>query len=433
MGRQKQNPAGRFTLRSGRTKSDDGIIYLRYFICGKYVDCSTNIKIPVEHWDAKNQRVLAKNKNWSRLNSQLYTLKTKYDNQIMSYNGHITPKMVSQILHGEFVEKKDLPNKTDFIQYCQEYNKIRYDLGKISFSTFDNGRLYIIQFQKWLKEEKGEDKLPISKLSPSLFNDYISWRLNTKKNTREGINKTLTPLYKGVKYASDNELLSPSMANSICVYLDIRNRTYSSSKESKKVHYLTPEQFSLFCKMQPNISHERTREIMDMFMFAFHSCGLRISDILTLEWEHIDFKKKVINKIIFKSKTPMQIPLTEPAIQILEKWKSKNRNDRFVFDLLPVDFNIDDEKSLKNARLTKNRTIRQSLWSVGKKMNLSFNLSFHVARHSFAVFAIKKGIDLYLLSKLLGHKSIIVTEKVYANFLPKDINTTVREKLSFSF
>ena len=271
-----------------------------------------------------------------------------------------------------------MPNKTDFIQYCQEYNKIRYDLGKISFSTFDNARLYIIQFQKWLKEEKGEDKLPISKLSPSLFNDYISWRLNTKKNTRDGINKTLTPLYKGVKYASDNELLSPSMANTICVYLDTKNRTYCSSLESKKVRYLTPEQFSLLCKMQPNISHERTREIMDMFMFAFHSCGLRISDILTLEWGHIDFKKKIINKIIFKSKTPMQIPLTEPAIQILEKWKSMNRNDRFVFDLLPVDFNIKDEKSLKNARITKNRTIRQSLWSVGKKMNLSFNLSFHL-------------------------------------------------------
>lgn len=433
MGRQKQNPTGTFTLRSGRTKSEDGIIYLRYFVCGKYVDCSTNIKIPVKHWDARNQRVLSANKNWSILNSRLYSLKTKYDNQIMSYNGHISSRMVSQILHGEYVEKDELPYKTDFIQYCQDYNKMRFDLGKISFSTYDNGRLYIIQFQKWLKEHKSCDTLPISQLSPSLFNDYISWRLNTKNNTKEGVNKTLTPLFKGIKYASDNELLSASLANTICVYLDFKNRTYGTNTQTNKVKYLTPEQITLFCKIQPTLPHERTREIMDMFLFAFHSCGLRISDILTLEWKHIDFERKIIDKIIFKTKTRMQIPLTEPAIKILEKWKLMKRNDRFVFDLLPIDFNINDEKSLKNARLSKNRTIRQSLWSVGQKLGLSFNLSFHVARHTFAVIAIKRGVDLYLLSKLLGHKSITVTEKVYADYLPKDIKNIVRENLSFDF
>ena len=56
---------------------------------------------------------------------------------------------------------------------------------------------------------------------------------------------------------------------------------------------------------------------------------------------------------------------------------------------------------------------------------------FHVARHTFAVMALNRGISLHMISQLLGHGSIITTEKVYAQFLPDTINDAVRNQLAF--
>ena len=49
----------------------------------------------------------------------------------------------------------------------------------------------------------------------------------------------------------------------------------------------------------------------------------------------------------------------------------------------------------------------------------------HVARHSFAVFALNKGLSMSVVSRLLGHSSTDVTEKVYARFLPETLSNEV--------
>lgn len=49
----------------------------------------------------------------------------------------------------------------------------------------------------------------------------------------------------------------------------------------------------------------------------------------------------------------------------------------------------------------------------------------HAARHSFAVFALNKGLSMSVVSRLLGHGSTDVTEKVYAKFLPETLSAEV--------
>lgn len=69
----------------------------------------------------------------------------------------------------------------------------------------------------------------------------------------------------------------------------------------------------------------------------------------------------------------------------------------------------------------------------GARLYLGINtsLSIHVARHSFAVRAINKGISIYLVSKLLGHSTIHSTERTYARFLKEkvDVRTILRRSL----
>lgn len=49
----------------------------------------------------------------------------------------------------------------------------------------------------------------------------------------------------------------------------------------------------------------------------------------------------------------------------------------------------------------------------------------HIARHTFAVFALNKGLSMSVVSRLLGHGSTDITEKVYARFLPETLSSEV--------
>ena len=115
------------------------------------------------------------------------------------------------------------------------------------------------------------------------------------------------------------------------------------------------------------------------------------------------------------------IPLTEPALHILQRWQEKRAGYRYVFDLVKDDLNLDDAEALYKARNNATKCINQSLAVVGEQIGLPFSLSMHVARHSFAVFALNKGLSMSVVSRLLGHSSTDVTEKVYARFLPETL------------
>ena len=74
----------------------------------------------------------------------------------------------------------------------------------------------------------------------------------------------------------------------------------------------------------------------------------------------------------------------------------------------------------------------QSLTVVGEKMNFSHPLTMHVARHTFAVLALNDGMAMSVVSRLLGHASTAVTEKVYAKYLPETLEEEVN-RLDFGF
>ena len=64
---------------------------------------------------------------------------------------------------------------------------------------------------------------------------------------------------------------------------------------------------------------------------------------------------------------------------------------------------------------------------------IAFYFILHVARHTFAVFALNNGVDVHKVSRLLAHSSVMVTEKVYAKFLPETLQKEVETKLNFDF
>jgi integrase len=179
-----------------------------------------------------------------------------------------------------------------------------------------------------------------------------------------------------------------------------------------------------------NTLTKKQTDFVDMFLFSFYSCGLRVSDIITLRWCDINFEKKEIDKTQVKTRGRNFVPLTDEGLKILESWQGKNRI--FVFGLLPDNFNLDDEEELRIRRNSITSTINKSLKRLSEIAQLDKKVTFHMSRHSWAVNALEQGMPLTMISSLLGHSSTMITEKVYAQWTQNTKAEAVKN-LKFNF
>lgn len=135
-------------------------------------------------------------------------------------------------------------------------------------------------------------------------------------------------------------------------------------------------------------------EVKRAFLFSCFT-GLRLSDIRALTWEQI--KGEAIEFRQRKTKGFQYLHLSGMARQILSERDPK---------ILPMEnANVFDVPS--QTQLGK--VLRQWCRDAG----IDKRVSFHTARHTFATLALTRGVDLYTVSKLLGHKTIQATQ-IYA-------------------
>lgn len=430
-------PQGKFLFKAKANASGKRSLYLQYVINSTPVFRTTGILLQDDEWDATAQMIKRKVKDSARLNAQLQEIRRKVDVQIAEFlqgNHLLTTAVVKKMIAGEYTTK-DNAKRMDLVTYALEYNERRYDAQEITEKTRYNHEKTIKAFAKYLETETGDPTLPLSSLTVEVMDKYKAHCISKLKNKPQSVNKKLEPLSKAVSYAAKNDLIPLSLATLIqeTRFLDTPTR-YDPNADDGKVRYLTSEQMTSLLEVYYKVSFSRTRDFIDMFLFSFHACGLRASDVITLEWSNIDWENRQLTKILVKRKNSNTIPLSDSAIKILEHWKARNLNSRFVFNLLPEKFNLKNDKLLTKTINNQNRTIRQSLAVVGQKLTPKFkDLSMHVARHTFAVMALNdRGIDLYTISRLMGHASVLVTEKVYAQFLGDTLKKEVRDKLSFA-
>ena len=68
---------------------------------------------------------------------------------------------------------------------------------------------------------------------------------------------------------------------------------------------------------------------------------------------------------------------------------------------------------------SKNTIVNKNLKILADMIGFDGNLTFHIARHSFADISRKKGVNVYDISKLLGHSSISITEQYLRSIDPE--------------
>lgn len=423
----------KFYLRTDRKADKNGrySIYIDYHIGTKHARTDTKIWVEEKHWNHKNQQISSSHPFAEKLNRELERVRLKIDSRILDYSAqHRINIHVLRDLVQDRPLSKSVRSKDDFIEFAKRVITEEYKLGKIGIAVKDNAFSGFNRFKKFLRQKYGEDSLYIEELTVDVVRQYIFWRQG-EGNTNQTINKALTPIIKAAKRAASENLIDTTIPTDLS-RLYFSNRLNPGDEDLEEVNYLTDDQLKEFASLYNKVKYPRTKDYIDMFMFSFYACGLRVSDLITLEWKSVDMENREIRKVIIKGGRIHTIPLNDGAISILKRWQDRG-NRRFVFGLLDDKFDLSDDSEVKRVRINKNRAILTSLKTLGDKINLSFNLTMHVARHTFAVMALNRGVEVHKISRLMGHTSVLTTEKVYAKFLPSNLEDEVMEKLNFDF
>ena len=439
MGRPKRlYPLGRYRLhiRGEIDSAKQYLVQLEYTWNRQVIRKGMNIFVRLGDWNEKANKgrggVRASyGTEANRVNSLLLARADKIDGLLAEYQqkhpNQITAQVIADFLADKPVIRED--KGKDFVEFVLERLESDYSRNRIGRSRYENGKSGMNIFQIFLRAtNKGTykpDSIYVGEISVELIDEYIKWRREVKQNSNATINHALTPILKACAYAAELKMIDHTINARI---QDMRiSPKLSLSDEDNEFDgkYLTKEQISALVEYYRDCTEPRRKEFLEMFFFAFHACGLRVVDVMTLQWKHIDFARKELRKIMIKTNKRHVIPLTEPALHILQQWREKREGCRYAFNLVKETLDLDDAEALYKARNNATKCINQSLAVVGEQIGLPFSLSMHAARHSFAVFALNKGLSMSVVSRLLGHSSTDITEKVYARFLPETLSAEV--------
>jgi integrase/recombinase XerC len=134
---------------------------------------------------------------------------------------------------------------------------------------------------------------------------------------------------------------------------------------------------------------------------TLYSSGLRISELVALDWPDLDAEMGLLRVRHGKGNKERIVPIGEPAIKALEAWR---RNMPAAAESGPIFTNLRGRRiSTRSVELIVARLLARS--GVAKR------ITPHGLRHSFATHLLDHGADLRPIQEMLGHASLATTQR----------------------
>ncbi len=377
------------SIRTDKPKKKNGKypIYLRIRVKGEETKVPTGIDVFHERWDNKKREpkdkalLIQLNKKVEELD--LHINRALADGQIL------TMEMVKSFYKGK---KKIRPESQSFYDYYLDFVDKKRNEG-INPETI---RVYMTTYRV-LKEFK-EDFL-ISDINLSLIEDFDEHMKLVNGNAPGGRH----PKHKNIK-----TVILDMKSHDIPVKDPYQRGLFKMPQSKAKDVYLDLTELKLLRDLRSKLPHNSTDyKVLQMYLFSCY-CGLRFSDVIELEWVHLNFEKKLIEKIMKKTKNKVIAPFFRKArviaLELSENKTLIGTNKRVFYGY---------------AEPTVNRTLKK----LSKLAGIDKNISYHSSRHTFATILVQKKVDIFSISQFLGHKSIEMTMRYLKYDLSIAMNT----------
>ena len=296
----------------------------------------------------------------------------------------------------------------DFMLYCVSKN-----LSKKTMKSYEQTlKLY----QLYMEKEQGIKE--VDKVTSKHIREYISYLKDRGKYT---VQVASADINRPQSRTDNGKSISTTTINNY-----LRNiKVFFNYLDEEHIINDNPvrriKQLKQAIEKKEPLTREQVRRLLNGFDIAtFHgyrdymttkillSVGARVGETLSLEIDDLDFRNNTILFKDTKNKNEKTSYMTPKLSGELKKWISYKERYSKSHYLFPT--TRETKMSVSN--------FEQNLRRLGEQIGLQ--VSPHKLRYTFANDFLKAGGSIYVLSKLLDHSSVQVTE-IYLNFSREDL------------
>jgi len=380
-------------------------IYIRLTVDGQRFEFSSKKFIEKGKWSSELSKMKGSSEEARTLNNYLDLMKSKvFDVQmeLIHKNEELSlENFKSRILGTHQRERMIIPI------YQNHNDKIEDLIGNgYAYGTLERFKISLKHLQEFIQWKYNVSDIGISKIDFAFITEFEFYLRSVKKCNNNTAVKYVRNFRKIIKSCLDNEWLDK----------DPTTRYEGKMKEVER-DFLTEEELNRIYNKR--FSSERLTLVKDIFIFSCYT-GLAYVDVKGLKKDHIGIGidgQKWIFKNRQKTDTKSKIPVLPIAQEIIQKYANhpKCLNEDSILPILT------------------NQKMNAYLKEIGDLCDVSKEITFHMARHTFATsVTLTNGVPIETVSKMLGHKNIQTTQH-YAKILDKKVSEdmmVLREKFS---
>ena len=142
------------------------------------------------------------------------------------------------------------------------------------------------------------------------------------------------------------------------------------------------------------------------FLTTVYSCGLRLSEALSLEVSDIDRERMTLRVRDGKGSRERYIPLPHSTYEVLREYWKTHRNPRLIFPALGRNRDQGHTAQKPMAISSVQGALRRVMSQLPK---IQKHVTMHTLRHSYATHLLEAGVNIRLVQQYLGHSSLVTT------------------------
>jgi len=385
-----------FFTRKSRSVANLLSIYVRITILGKRAEISLKRNIDVGQWDCIKGRGKGRSEEIRNLNAYLDQVQAK----LMQCHGQLVQEdkiVSSNAIKMRFLgEDKVSSTLMDLIEYHN--GNMVHVLKPGTMKNYYTTEKYLKRF---LKSKYKQEDIHLKQLNYRFILDlehYLRRCTDKKKQlclNNNGVMKHLERFKKMVNLAVKLEWVNKNPFDRFQLKFNKFDRVFLTQRELRLIE-------------ETEFKQDRLQHVKDCFVFSCYT-GLSYVDVKELTWDKItkgiDDRNWIYTK---REKTDelVKIPILPQAWDILEKYRDYPTHN----GLLPI---------------CSNQKVNTYLKEIAGACGVHKNITFHVARHTFATTVmLSNGVPIETVSKLLGHTKLSTTQ-IYARVVESKISEDI--------
>ena len=285
----------------------------------------------------------------------------------------IKAKRELEIKNGQYGFKRSGSSNADFLELFRLEAKSR-DASK---GSLDNWEISYKHFKDFI----GSDKLPFRRIDKKLCEEFKDYLMNLEKQGGGKLSSSSVASYFSKFRATLNKAVKQ------------RYLSFNPAIEVETPRVKTPKREHLTVQELKAVSKAECRYpvLKNAFLFACLT-GLRWSDVQKLTWSEIEQNTDGWRVVFHQQKTDglQYVEIPDNGIQYLGEPKDS------------------ETRVFKGLKYSSYMNVALQRWMM--KAGITKDITFHCARHTYAILQLQHGADIYTVSKLLGHSNLKTTQ-----------------------